>query len=105
MDDLRTLSLGDVLARSAASVPDKTAVVDGVRRTSFRQLNDMADALAASLAEIGFKKGDRVAIYMKNSLELILAFYALQKLGAWAVWINSIYRRNESRFVSNRNPE
>ena len=59
----------------------------------------MTDALAASLSDIGFQKGDRVGIYMKNSLELIVAFYALQKLGAWAVWINSIYRKNEARLV------
>ena len=99
MEAFSGLSLGEVLERSATSVPAKIAIVDGGRRITFRQLNDRVDALAASLAKIGFSKGDRVAIYMKNSLELVLAFYALQKLGAWAVWINSIYRKSESRFV------
>jgi acyl-CoA synthetase (AMP-forming)/AMP-acid ligase II len=99
IEALSGLSIGDVLRRSAAAVPDKTAVVDGDLRISYQKLNEMTDALAASLAEIGIEKGNRVAIYMKNSLELFLGFYALQKLGAWAVWINSIYSTNEARFV------
>jgi len=99
MEALSGLSVCDVLRKSAASVPTKTAVVDGDRRISYRELDEMTDALAAGLAELGYQKGDRVAIYMKNSLELVVAFYALQKLGAWAIWINAIYRKNEARFV------
>ena len=99
MEDLSGLSVGDILRRGAAAVPDKTAVVDGDRRVSYQELNEMTDALAASLAKLGFQKDDRVAIYMKNSLELVLAFYALQKIGVWAIWINSIYSKNEARFV------
>lgn len=44
--------------------PETVAVVDGSRRTTYRELNRAADALAAGLWDIGFRKGDRVAIYM-----------------------------------------
>ena len=99
MQDLEKLTVGQVLERSANLSPDKTAVVDGDHRTTYKKLNAMADALAASLAKLGFKKGDRVAIYMKNSLEFITAFYALQKLGVITVWINAIYRMREAQFI------
>ncbi|NIR17956.1 MAG: long-chain fatty acid--CoA ligase, partial [Desulfobacterales bacterium] len=66
-----------MLERAANDVPSKTAVVDGDRRKTFKELNDMADALAASFSGRGFGKGDRVAIYMPNSIELMVAFYAL----------------------------
>jgi acyl-CoA synthetase (AMP-forming)/AMP-acid ligase II len=92
-------TVGQVLERAADQVPDKTAVVDGNWRKTYKELNSMVDALAAGLAEIGFKKGDRVAIYMKNSLEFVVGFYALQKLGLIAVWINAIYRMHEAEFV------
>jgi acyl-coenzyme A synthetase/AMP-(fatty) acid ligase len=59
----------------------------------------MADALAARLAGIGFEKGDRAAIYMKNSIELMVAFYALQKLGVIVAWVNPLYRKNEAEFI------
>jgi long-chain acyl-CoA synthetase len=99
MKDFDSLTVGQVLERAADQVPDKTAVVDGDRRKTYKELNSMVDGLAAGLAEIGFKKGDRVAIYMKNSLEFVVAFYALQKLGLVAVWINPLYRMHEAEFV------
>ena len=101
MHDLKAITTGQILERAAARVPDKIALVDGQHRKAYSELNIMADALAASLAEIGLQKGDRAAIYMKNSLELVVAFYALQKLGVIAVWINSMYRRSESEFIIN----
>ena len=99
MMNFDSLTVGQVLEEAAGQVPDKTAVVDGDRRKTYTELNSMVDALAAAIAEIGFKKGDRVAIYMKNSLEFVVAFYALQKLGIILVWINPIYRIQEAKFV------
>ena len=101
MEDLKSISVGQILERGAAQVPDKIAVVDGELRISYAELNRTADALAAALADIGIKRDDRAAIYMKNSYELMVSFYALQKLGAIAVWINSIYRKNEAEFILN----
>jgi len=94
-----SLAVGQILDRGAAQVPDKIAVVDGDQRKTYRELNGMADALAAGLAEVGFQKGDRAAIYMKNSLELVVAFYALQKLGVIVAWVNSLYHTNEAEFI------
>ena len=94
-----SLSVGQILERGAAQVPDKTALVDGDQRKTYRELDEMTDALAASLAKIGFQKGDRAAIYMKNSLELEVAFYALQKIGVIAVWVNALYRVSEAGFI------
>jgi fatty-acyl-CoA synthase len=101
MEDLNSIAVGQVLERGAAQVPNKTAVVDGELRKTYDELNRITDALAAALADIGLKKGDRAAIYMKNSFELMVAFYALQKLGVIAVWVNAIYRKNESEFILN----
>ena len=94
-----SVAVGDILARGAAQVPDKIAVIDGDNRKTYNELNSRANALAVSLADIGLKKGDRTAIYMPNSIELMVAFYALQKLGVIVAWVNPIYRQNEARFV------
>jgi long-chain acyl-CoA synthetase len=99
MEGLDNLTLGQVLEKAAVESPDKVAIIDEDARIKYSQLNTMAEALAASLCEMGFKKGDRVAIYMKNSLELITAFYALQKIGAIVVWLNAIYRMSEAQFI------
>jgi len=94
-----TVSVGQILERGAAQVPDKIAVVDDKQRKTYKELNAMADALAVRLAEIGFKKCDRAAIYMKNSIELMVTFYALQKLGVIVAWVNPLYRKNEAEFI------
>ena len=99
MEVLKSLSLGQILEKGARSVPDKIAVVDGNQRKTYSDLNAMTNALAAGLAEIGFKKGDRAAIYMKNSIELMVAFYALQKLGVIVAWVNPNYRKNEAEYI------
>jgi fatty-acyl-CoA synthase len=99
MRNFEKLTVGQVLEKAADQSPDKIALVDGDRRTTYKELNTMADALAACLAEMEFKKGDRIAIYMKNSLELVAAFYGMQKIGAIAVWINAIYRKQEAEFI------
>jgi acyl-CoA synthetase (AMP-forming)/AMP-acid ligase II len=99
MEDLTPLTVARVLEKGAAQVPDKIAVVDGEQRKSYKELNAMADALAARLAEIGFKKGDRAAVYMKNSIELMVVFYALQKIGVIVAWVNPLYRRIEAGFI------
>ena len=99
MENIEDLTLGQVLQNSAAESPDKVAIVDGNTRTTYAELNAASDALAAGLTELGFKKGDRVAIYMKNSLELVTAFYALQKIGVVVVWVNAIYRMQEAEFI------
>jgi len=94
-----SLAVGQILEKGASQVPDKIAVVDGAKRVTYGKLNSMANALAVSLAKIGLKKGDRTAIYMPNSIELMVAFYALQKLGIIAAWVNPFYRQNEARFI------
>ena len=82
MEIYESVSLGQILERGAAQAPDKIAVVDGNKRKTYRELNDLVNALAASLAETGVKKGDPIAIHMPNSLEMMTTFYALQKLSA-----------------------
>ncbi|MBT8370246.1 MAG: long-chain fatty acid--CoA ligase, partial [Deltaproteobacteria bacterium] len=99
MKDLKSIAVGQVLQRGAAQVPDKIAVVDGNQRKTYSQLNTMVDALSAGLAEIGYQKGDRVAIYMKNSVELMVAFYALQNLGIIVAWVNPLYRQKAAEFI------
>ncbi len=93
------MTVGGVLENGADTAPDKVAVVDGPRRVTYRDLNNAADSLAAGLWDLGFRKGDRVAIYMPNSLELMTAFYAFQKLGVVVAWINPNYRSHEAEFV------
>ena len=54
MEFLNTFSVSQVLERAAALAPDKTAVVDGDRRKTYQDLNEMATRLAVALSARGF---------------------------------------------------
>ncbi|MBW2206979.1 MAG: AMP-binding protein, partial [Deltaproteobacteria bacterium] len=99
LEKLENMTTGQILEMGAEAVPDKTAIVDGEQRKTYRELNEMTDALAAGFSEVGFRKGDRVGIYMKSSLEFVIAFYALQKIGVIIAWVNPMYRKTEAQFI------
>jgi len=57
----------DFLRRSAYMFPDKTAVVYGDRRYSYRDLEERVNRLASRLRDAGLEKGDRVAFLCPNT--------------------------------------
>lgn len=93
------LTVWQALNSSAERLPDKVAVVDGEERLTFAELRERASALSAGLAELGLARCDVAAIYMKNSIELITVFYALQRLGVCVAWLNPDYREHEVRHI------
>ncbi len=97
--DVEHLSVGGALARSARLVPGKVAVFFNDRAVTYRELHEQSDDLAAGMQQLGIAKGDRVAVYMANCPELYVAFYAIQKIGAVAAWVNGAYRTQEVSFI------
>lgn len=86
------------LENTAAKYPDKPAVHfkpshQGFAKSSltYAQVNDLSDRLAAALAALGVKKGDRVAIFMPNIPQFVIAFYAILKAGGVVVASNPTY--------------
>jgi malonyl-CoA/methylmalonyl-CoA synthetase len=79
--------------------PEKVALQfrDGGTETflTYSELFGQADALAAGLAAWGLRKGDRVAFFLGNRPEFVIAYLALIRLGAVLVPINLAYRRRE----------
>src|ERR671916_3140654 len=57
----------DFLRRSAYMFPEKTAVVYGERRYTYRELEERVDRLASRLRDAGLQKGDRVAFLCPNT--------------------------------------
>ena len=88
-------TLFEVLSHTAALVPDKLAVVDGARRISYAQLRDAVLRLATGLATLGLRPRERVIFQLNNSLELIVSFFALCRLGVIPVLALPAHRRTE----------
>ena len=78
------------LEKSARDHPEQPAVIFRNRQLTYRELNDLADRLAAALADAGIKKGDRVAIFMPNSPQFPMAFYGILKAGGTVTAISPL---------------
>ncbi len=76
------LSPVSFLERAAAVFPEKTAVIHGARRYSYRQFRERCHRLASALAKRGIEKGDCVAIMAANTPEMLEAHYGVPMLGA-----------------------
>jgi long-chain acyl-CoA synthetase len=78
---------------------DKTFLVYQDQRLSFRQTFDRASVLSVALSkDLGVRKGDRVAIAMRNNPEWILSFMAVTALGAVAVPMNAWWTSEELKY-------
>lgn len=82
-------------AERAALFAEQTAVVDGGRRVSYRELLEAVARLAGGLAATGVREQDRVIVQLPNSLELVEALLALSWLGAIPVLALPAHRRAE----------
>jgi fatty-acyl-CoA synthase len=95
----RRQSLGDILRRSAARAPAKTAIICGKIRWSYAQLDRIADSLAAGLNRRGIAKGSRVAVLARNSHAFAAMRFALARLGAVLVPLNYMLKPAEVAYI------
>ncbi|OYT87718.1 MAG: long-chain fatty acid--CoA ligase [Burkholderiales bacterium PBB6] len=83
------------LATSASRWPHKAAYVFFGRPLSFLELHDQAEALAGWLQAQGVGRGDRVALFMQNCPQYVIAFYAVMRCDAVVVPVNPMNRAEE----------
>lgn len=72
--------IGEAIRQAAAADPDRVVLVEGKRRSTFRDLLDMADRFAAALEGAGVAPGERVAVLLPNC-----GWFAAVTIGAWKV--------------------
>ena len=98
---LSDLTIGALLAETAARFPDRLAVVfreQGVR-WSWKEFAKEIEAFATGLQELGLRKGDRVGIWSPNRAEWLVTQFATARLGLVLVNINPAYRLAELEYA------
>jgi long-chain acyl-CoA synthetase len=86
---------GEVLERTAARQPDKTAIIAKEEELTFAALNRRVHVLAGHLRDEGICQGDRVGLLLPNSAAIPLAYYATQKIGAVTVILDARLKGKE----------
>jgi long-chain acyl-CoA synthetase len=68
---------------------------------SFSQLREVTESLAANLHRMGVSKGDKAVLYLPNCPQWVVAWLALQRIGAVAVPISPIYTPADLEYMAN----
>ena len=89
----------DFLEQSADRRPDKIALVCGARRLSYGQIEATANRLAHGLRAGGVRRGDRVALYLNNTVEAVVGTFAALKAGGVFVVINRTTKADKLLYV------
>src|SRR3712207_3180042 len=95
----RRHALGDLLRRSAARVPEKTALRYRDRSYTYVELDAAADRTANALTARGLARGDRVALLSHNDDGYVVLTFALARMGAIAVPVNFMLQAGEVAYI------
>jgi long-chain acyl-CoA synthetase len=93
--DYERVTLPEALARTTRNYPDKTALIMMGKKIRYRELDEQVNRFAAALERLGIRKGDKVAVVLPNLPQMVVATYALFRLGAVAVMNNPLYTERE----------
>jgi long-chain acyl-CoA synthetase len=87
--------------RMCEKYPDQSAIIYLGERFSYSRLKDLIDRFATSLVQLGIGKGDKVMLYISNSVQWVISFFAIQKIGAIVIPIPPIYTSFEIEYMIN----
>ena len=81
-----------MLAKHARHRPDHVAIVAGQRRVSYRDLDRQTNRVANAFCGLGVSRGDKVATFLSNSLEMLEVYWGAAKIGAVVVPLSPLLR-------------
>lgn len=81
-------TVGDLIEKNAKEIPNQTFLRFKDQTYTFAELDELSGKVAAHLSHLGIKKGDHVALMLKNCPEFIWIWFGIAKLGAVMVPIN-----------------
>lgn len=95
----KNVNLFDGLERNARNNAKKLAVIFNDQVHTYEEFNEEANRIAHALINYGIKKGDKIALMMKNSNQFAFVYYGILKAGGVAVPINFRLTAHEVNYI------
>ncbi len=95
------ITVSQALSRSARHFPDHFALNYMGKRITYAQLERQVNAFARALTALGIQPGDKVAVCLPNIPQVIIANYAIFRIGAVTVQNNPLYTERELAYQLN----
>ena len=93
------LNIADLAEHAVDAVPDRVALICGDEQLTYAQLEENANRLAHYLVDQGVKKDDKVGLYCRNRIEIVIAMLGIVKAGAILVNVNFRYVEGELKYL------
>jgi long-chain acyl-CoA synthetase len=90
--------LQELLEVCARDFPEKTAVVFGKQEFTYAELNLLSNSFSNALSDLGVKVGERVALFLPNVPQFIIAYFGVLKAGAAVTAISPMHREREVEY-------
>ncbi len=101
MFDYKYNNFYEIIEKNSKKFPNKYVLFVGKQKTKNINLKQKIDAFARFLELSGIENGDKVALIVENSEEFIVSFFAITKIGAIAVPINTFLKKDEYEYIVN----
>ncbi|MBE9190500.1 long-chain fatty acid--CoA ligase [Gloeocapsopsis crepidinum LEGE 06123] len=95
------MNIAQHIERGHHLFPDKTALIFEERSYTYKDLDLLANRFANGLRDRNIHRGDRIALFLPNIPEFIIAYLGIVKIGAVAVSLNAMLKSTEVSFILN----
>jgi acyl-CoA synthetase (AMP-forming)/AMP-acid ligase II len=93
------LNIADLAEHAIDAVPDRVALISADEQLTYAQLEEKANRFAHYLLDQGVKKDDKVGLYCRNRIEIVIAMLGIVKAGAILVNVNFRYVEGELKYL------
>jgi long-chain acyl-CoA synthetase len=90
--------LFEILRATAQKHPEKTAISYFENEISYSELDSLSDKFAAALSKLGVQKGNKVALFLPNVPQFIIAYFGILKVGAVTTAISPLHKEREVEY-------
>lgn len=95
------MNSSQLVSHNARKYPETKAIISPQGQVTYAQLENKVNRFANALLAINMQKGDRICLFMPNTPEFIISYFAIQRIGAIVVPINAKFTLEEVQFVVN----
>jgi long-chain acyl-CoA synthetase len=93
--------LHELLRKSANKHPEKTAIVCCEQKISYAELDLLSDQFASALADLGMKTDSKVAVFLPNIPQFLIAYFGILKAGAVVTTLSPLHKEREIAYQLN----
>lgn len=93
------MNVSNLFKKHLLDQPEKTAIIFGDRRISYRELDRQINQIAGGLLHIGFERGDVISVFLPSLPELIMSYLGAVRAGLTVNVVNAMLREQEVSYI------